>query len=131
MKKLIFILVLSLLTLCGCSKEEVVVYDLVVCDSALSSAADYLKGFETENYVVNVTEFTDEKLNEIFTGLETNSDGLNSVTVYGENLSEEMAVRFVSVAEEIGVDEVKAKRIISRIEQLTEDLEMISKNLRN
>lgn len=30
-----------------------------------------------------------------------------------------------------GVDEVKAKRIISRIEQLTEDLEMISKNLRN
>ena len=30
-----------------------------------------------------------------------------------------------------GVEEVKAKRIISRIEQLTEDLEMISKNLRN
>jgi len=30
-----------------------------------------------------------------------------------------------------GVDEVKAKRIISRIQQLTEDLEMISKNLRN
>ena len=29
-----------------------------------------------------------------------------------------------------GVDEVKAKRIISRIEHLTEDLEMISKNLR-
>ena len=29
-----------------------------------------------------------------------------------------------------GVDEVKAKRIISRIEQLTTDLEMISKNLR-
>ena len=29
-----------------------------------------------------------------------------------------------------GVDEVKAKRIISRIEQLTEDLELISKNLR-
>ncbi len=29
-----------------------------------------------------------------------------------------------------GVDEVKAKRIISRIEQLTNDLEMISKNLR-
>ena len=30
-----------------------------------------------------------------------------------------------------GVDEVKARRIISRIEQLTEDLEMVSKNLRN
>lgn len=30
-----------------------------------------------------------------------------------------------------GVDEVKAKRIISRIEQLTDDLEMISKNLRS
>ena len=29
-----------------------------------------------------------------------------------------------------GVDHLKAKRIISRIEQLTEDLEMISKNLR-
>ena len=29
-----------------------------------------------------------------------------------------------------GVDEVKAKRIISRIEQLTEDLQMISENLR-
>ena len=29
-----------------------------------------------------------------------------------------------------GVDEVKAKRIISRIEQLTNDLQMISKNLR-
>lgn len=30
-----------------------------------------------------------------------------------------------------GADEVKAKRIISRIQQLTEDLEMISKNLRD
>ncbi len=30
-----------------------------------------------------------------------------------------------------GADEIKAKRIISRIEQLTDDLEMISKNLRN
>lgn len=30
-----------------------------------------------------------------------------------------------------GADDVKAKRIISRINQLTEDLEMISKNLRN
>ncbi len=29
-----------------------------------------------------------------------------------------------------GVDEVKAKRIISRVEQLTDDLEMISENLR-
>ena len=29
-----------------------------------------------------------------------------------------------------GVDEVKSKRIICRIEQLTEDIEMISKNLR-
>ena len=30
-----------------------------------------------------------------------------------------------------GVDEVKAGRIIARIEQLTENIEMISKNLRS
>ena len=100
MKKLIFILVLSLLALCGCSKKEVIVYDFVICDKELASAAKYLKGFENENYVVNVTDFSEESLNAIIQGLDDNADGLNSVTVYSENLAEEMAVKFVEIAKD-------------------------------
>lgn len=51
-------------------------------------------------------------------------------TFFTSNLSLDELKQHLSISKS-GVDEVKAGRIIARIEQLTENLEMISKNLRN
>lgn len=53
----------------------------------------------------------------------------NLVTFFTSNLNLKELESHLSNSKD-GVDEVKAKRIISRIEQLTNDLEMISENLR-
>ena len=53
----------------------------------------------------------------------------NLVTFFTSNLNLKELEVHLSISKN-GVDEVKAKRIICRIEQLTKDLEMISKNLR-
>ena len=53
----------------------------------------------------------------------------NLTTFFSSNLNLKELESHLSNSKS-GVDEVKAKRIISRIEQLTCDLEMISKNLR-
>lgn len=51
-------------------------------------------------------------------------------TFFTSNLTLDELKQLLSISKS-GVDEVKAGRIIARIEQLTEDLEMISKNLRS
>lgn len=53
----------------------------------------------------------------------------NLTTFFTSNLSMKELETHLSTSKD-GVDEVKAKRIISRIEQLTKDVEMVSKNLR-
>ncbi len=53
----------------------------------------------------------------------------NLTTFFTSNLTLKELESYLSNSKS-GVDEVKAGRIISRIEQLTEDMEMISKNLR-
>ena len=51
-------------------------------------------------------------------------------TFFTSNLSITELKQLLSISKS-GVDEVKAGRIVARIEQLTEDIEMISKNLRS
>ena len=51
-------------------------------------------------------------------------------TFFTSNLTIDELKQLLSISKS-GVDEVKAGRIIARIEQLTEDIEMISKNLRS
>jgi len=53
----------------------------------------------------------------------------NLVTFFTSNLNQEQLQEHLA-SSRAGADEIKAGRIISRIEQLTTDLEMISKNLR-
>ena len=53
----------------------------------------------------------------------------NLTTFFTSNLNMKQLESHLSETK-AGADEVKAKRIISRIEQLTEDIELISKNLR-
>ncbi len=53
----------------------------------------------------------------------------NLTTFFTSNLNLKQLEEHLSNSKN-GVDQIKAKRIVSRIEQLTEDLEMISKNLR-
>lgn len=53
----------------------------------------------------------------------------NLTTFFTSNLSIKELETHLSTSKD-GVDEVKAKRIISRIEQLAKDVEMVSKNLR-
>ncbi len=53
----------------------------------------------------------------------------NLTTFFTSNLTMKELETHLSTSKD-GVDEVKAKRIISRIEQMTKDVEMVSKNLR-
>lgn len=97
MRRLISILFAVCLLLCGCSseKEEIVQYDLAICDVAMNEMCEYLKGFENENYTVMETEFSAEHLNVIVSALKTYSEGLNSITLYSENITEETALQFI------------------------------------
>ena len=54
---------------------------------------------------------------------------MNLTTLFTSNLNKEELEQHLSISKQ-GVDIVKAKRIIARIEQLTCDIEMNSKNLR-
>ena len=48
MKKIIPALFTLLLLFSGCSKEETVIYDMVICDTSLSELTEYLSGFEND-----------------------------------------------------------------------------------
>ena len=96
MKRLISVLFAATLLLCGCTeKEEIVQYDLAICDVALTEMCEYLNGFEDENFEVMETEFSSAQIDVIISALKTYSDGLNSITVYSENISDETAEQFI------------------------------------
>lgn len=99
MKKLIAILLLSIFTLCGCSaKDEVILYDLSVCDTEMAEMYAYLEQFADENHKVDSCEVTSEKSDEYLDTLKENADGLNSITVYSRNVSDEIAQNFINLA---------------------------------
>ncbi len=99
MRRLIFVILTTCLFLCGCTKEEdFVQYDLAVCDSDISEMCIYLNGFENENFEVMETEFSSEHLDIIIKALKTSSNGLNSITLYSKNISEETAKQFIDFA---------------------------------
>lgn len=101
MKKLIAILLLTIFTisLCGCStKEEVVPYDLSVCDAEMTEMYAYLEQFADENHKVDSCEVTFDKSEEYIDALKENADGLNSITVYSRNVSDEIAQSFINLA---------------------------------
>ena len=96
MKRLISILITCTLLFYGCSeKEEIVQYDLAICDVAMIEMCEYLNGFQAENYHVIETEFSSEHIDEIISTLSENSDGLNSITLYSENITDETVLKFI------------------------------------
>lgn len=52
------------------------------------------------------------------------------ITMFSSNLNMEELESHLSITKE-GVDSVKARRIIERVKNLTDDIELVSKNLRN
>jgi len=96
MKRLISVLFVIMLLLCGCNKkEEFAPYDLAICDVDMVEMCDYLSGFENENYHIMTTEFSSQHLDVIISALMASSEGLNSITLYSENISEETALKFI------------------------------------
>lgn len=101
MKRLISLLFVCCLFLCGCSeKEEIVTYDLAICDVAMTEMCEYISGFESENYTVMQTEFSLQHLDVIISALNTYSEGLNSITLYSENITDESAQLFIDFVKE-------------------------------
>ena len=96
MRRLISILFTVCLLLCGCSeKEEIVQYDLAIVDTDMSEMCEYLNSFENENYTVMETEFSSGHIDIIISALKTYSEGLNSITIYSKNTTEETAQKFI------------------------------------
>ena len=96
MKHLISALFLCCLFLCGCSKnDEFVQYDLAICDIVMTETCDYLNSFEDENFSVMETEVSSEHFDVIINALKTSSEGLNSITVYSKNITDDNAIQFI------------------------------------
>ena len=99
MIRLISVLFACCLFLCGCGeKEEFVSYDLAICDITMTETCDYLNSFENENFSVMETEVSSEHFNVILSALKTSSEGLNSITVYSKNTTDENAQQFIDFA---------------------------------
>ncbi|MBE6887405.1 MAG: hypothetical protein E7484_03175 [Ruminococcaceae bacterium] len=103
MKKLIILLFSLIFIFSGCSTNEQPVYDLAVCNTEMTEFAEYLKGFESENYKLEKIEFSQEKLTEFTAALKENTDGLNSITFYGEGIDEELAASLIKFAKQINI----------------------------
>lgn len=96
MRRLITILFAVVFLFCGCSEQEKVVqYDLAICDVSMDEMCDYLSGFENENYRIQMTEFSVQNLETVVNELKSNSDGLNSITLYSKNITDETAQLFI------------------------------------
>lgn len=100
MKKIIPALFTLLLLFSGCSKEETVIYDMVICDTSLSGLTDYLSSFESDNYRVKNIDFKADQTADLLTYLKENNDGLNSITIYSDNITKDQAEEFILVAED-------------------------------
>lgn len=100
MKKLLSVLALFTFLFSGCSKQDTVKYDLNICDSALTDMCDYLESFENDIYKVEKTEFSEEQLNGLIVSLKEEPESLNSITIYSQNISNELAVTFIEFAAE-------------------------------
>ena len=98
MKKLLFVLMLLSFAFSGCTKEEYVRYDLAICDFGMNTVCEYMSGFESENFRVMNTEFSDEQLDIVIKALNASNEGLESITVYSKNVSVEYAEQFISFA---------------------------------
>ena len=104
MKRLIALLFVVCTILCGCSeKKEIIPYDLAICDVAMNEMCDYLNGFENENYKVEKIDFTAEQLAGVITALQENNNGLNSITLYGKNITDEMAHQTIAFADTLEI----------------------------
>ncbi|MBR2028876.1 MAG: hypothetical protein IKA10_07835 [Oscillospiraceae bacterium] len=96
MKHLISLLFVCCIFLCGCGeKEEIVSYDLAICDISMTETCDYLNSFESEKFSVMETEVSSEHFDVIINALKASSEGLNSITVYSDKLSDENAKQFI------------------------------------
>ena len=79
---------------------------------------------------IGAEKVTEWNRDEILCPLLQNRMDNHLTTFFTSNLTIEELKQLLSISKS-GVDEVKASRIIARIEQLTEDIEMINKNLRS
>jgi len=122
MRRLISILLAFILVFSGCSKEEVIRYDLVIYDTSLSEVGDFLNSFENENYVVEAADFTSLNTAEFLAAYKENIKSVNSITIYSENISDENAAEFISFSED-----AKIPVIFSIADMSTETLESYDK----
>ncbi len=100
MKRLISVLLAIAFVFSGCSKEEVIRYDLVIYDNSLSEVGEFLNSFENENYVVETVDFSSFNATEFLAIYKENIKSVNSITIYSENISDETADEFISFAED-------------------------------
>ena len=91
---LIFIFFTFIFTSCAEEKTNV---DLIICDSAYPAFYEFLGGFSSAETSVQNIEFKNENLH--FESLEETSN-ITSLSVYGENISEEFAQTAVEFAKE-------------------------------
>ena len=100
MRRIISVIFAALIFLCGCSKKEVVKYDLIVCDNALTTIGSYMDSFKGDAVRVEHTDFTADHISGLLVSLEESDDVVNSITVYSENITEDVSGELIAFASE-------------------------------
>ena len=119
MRRIISVIFAALIFLCGCSKKEVVKYDLIVCDNALTTLGSYMDSFKGDAVRVEHTDFTADHISGLLVSLEESDDVVNSITVYSENITEDVSGELIAFASEenipviFAVDEIPQEILAS------------------
>lgn len=119
MRRIISVIFAALIFLCGCSKKEVIKYDLIVCDNALTTLGSYMDSFKGDAVRVEHTDFTADHISGLLVSLEESDDVVNSITVYSENIPEDVSGELIAFASEenipviFAVDEIPQEILAS------------------
>lgn len=113
MKRIIPFLAIIFLLFTACSKEESPKYDLVLCDKEMTDMSVYLNSFENDNFSVEDIEFNAETLDNFIISADENSKYITSVTLYSQNITNDIALKFIEFAGKANIPVVFAFSDIS------------------
>ena len=116
MRRLISVIFILAFCFTGCSKEDIIKYDLVLYDDSLSAVGEYLNSFENEHFVAEEFDFETADIAEYFAAGEELEDKVNSITLYSNVISDDAANSVINFAENINVP------VIFSIADINEDI---------
>ena len=98
MKKIASLLAVLVFLFTGCNNQSEAKSDLSLCDSSLNDMFQYLETKQDETDKLESFDYSNDNITALLERLGTEGEGLNSITVYSKNITDETASQFIAVA---------------------------------